>query len=200
MINTIISDIGGVVMNLTGINNFIEDIIKYGDRNLDNNKINEVIRLLDTYERGKIKSSKFYDEIKRIFRLERLSFSEFSEKFCNIFSPNRKVLDLYSTLKDKFTLFYLSNTCEMHVDYLDRKYGLFNLFDGGVFSYKVGYRKPENEVYSILLDKTRKSPKECIFIDDIKENIEAAEKFGIKSILYTKDTDLEKELNNIIVT
>ncbi len=201
MIDTIISDIGGVVINFTSFNNLIKELVRYSDGNgLDNNKMIDIIKLMDSYERGIIKSFKFYDEIKRILSLEKLSFSEFSKKFCNIFSLNNEVLDIYSKLKDKFRFFYLSNTCEMHADYLDRKYNLFSLFDGGVFSYKVGYIKPENEIYRILLGKIRRNPKECIFIDDSEVNVEAAKTFGIKSILYTQDTDLREELNNIKVT
>lgn len=56
--------------------------------------------------------------------------------------------------------------------------------DGAVFSYQVHSIKPEPEIYQALLEKYDLLAEECIFVDDRPDNIEAAEKQGIKGIVF----------------
>ena len=46
-----------------------------------------------------------------------------------------------------------------------------------------------------MIKDSKINPKETIFIDDYKNNIENAEKLGIKGILFKNAEQLEKELN-----
>uniref|UniRef100_A0A914PD99 HAD family phosphatase n=1 Tax=Panagrolaimus davidi TaxID=227884 RepID=A0A914PD99_9BILA len=55
-------------------------------------------------------------------------------------------------------------------------------FDVIVESCRVNMRKPFPDIYQLTLEKLELKPEECIFIDDLKMNCEAAEKLGIKSI------------------
>ena len=48
----------------------------------------------------------------------------------------------------------------------------------------IGYAKPEQEAYQKVLNHTHIDPKNCIFIDDSKNNVIAAQKCGITSILH----------------
>jgi len=83
------------------------------------------------------------------------------------------------------TLYYLSNITFDVRDYLVAKYDFFNLFEGGVFSCDERIIKPNPEIYRLLLKKYNLNASDCIFFDDVEKNIEAAEKEGIKSILFT---------------
>ena len=42
-------------------------------------------------------------------------------------------------------------------------------------------RKPNSEVYDFILQKHQLQPEEVLFIDDTKENTDAAKKLGIKT-------------------
>ena len=65
--------------------------------------------------------------------------------------------------------------------------------DGQVFSFEVHQIKPEPEIYRTLLDKFNLVADECVFLDDRRENIEAAETQGIHTVLFTTYQDaLEK--------
>ncbi|HEX3026773.1 MAG TPA: HAD-IA family hydrolase, partial [Clostridia bacterium] len=69
--------------------------------------------------------------------------------------------------------------------YVQDQYSFFNLFDGGVFSCDIHMLKPSPEIYRYFLDQYRLDPHDCLFFDDMEENIKAAENFGIKGILFT---------------
>lgn len=56
--------------------------------------------------------------------------------------------------------------------------------DGALFSYEVHQIKPEPEIYLSLLQKFHLNAEECVFLDDRKENVEAAKQQGICGIQF----------------
>ncbi len=70
--------------------------------------------------------------------------------------------------------------------------------DGAVFSYQVGAIKPEKEIYQALLDRYNLKGEECVFIDDRQENLEAAEAFGMKGVLFRDFEQARDDLNAIL--
>ena len=91
----------------------------------------------------------------------------------------------------------LSNTDHLHMDFLQKKFPIVNSFRNKILSYKVGYSKPELEIYEFMIDKYNLEPGECFFIDDIEENITEAGKFGITTHLYSNHSNLLKEFKLI---
>ncbi len=65
-----------------------------------------------------------------------------------------------------------------------RRLGAYKPFNPVVLSYKVHMLKPHVGVYRLMLRKLRLKPQECIFIDDMPANVEAARKLGFHAILY----------------
>ena len=92
---------------------------------------------------------------------------------------------LPETKKAGHSLYYLSNFHAQFRDYVVEAYLFFDLFDGGVFSCDVHVTKPSAKIYHHLLEKYQLSPKDCLFFDDIEENIVAAHKEGLRGILFT---------------
>ncbi len=59
----------------------------------------------------------------------------------------------------------------------------FEDFDGQVISYECKLRKPQHEIYELLISKYSLDPAHSVFIDDMPENIEGAKAAGLKGIL-----------------
>lgn len=72
---------------------------------------------------------------------------------------------------------------------------LFELFDGVVASGEVNANKPHATIYQILLERYQLDPQQCLFIDDQKENVAAAQKLGINAFLY--ESSFKKVIQNI---
>ena len=68
-------------------------------------------------------------------------------------------------------------------------------FDGLVFSGKVGLVKPDRNIFEYVLSKFSLKAEECLFIDDVKANVEAAEAAGIKGFLFKNNY---KELEGVL--
>lgn len=90
-------------------------------------------------------------------------------------------------------LYYLSNTEPETIDMLERR-SFWKLWDGGLTSYECGLMKPDKKIYLQLLVKYRLKPNETIFIDDKKENVDAAEALGLLGIRYRNHRALFNEL------
>ena len=67
---------------------------------------------------------------------------------------------------------------------------LFSLFDGIMISGETGLLKPDPTFFYELLDAYNLDTRSCIFLDDQKENIIAAQKMGIASALITQNQGL----------
>lgn len=67
-------------------------------------------------------------------------------------------------------------------------------FETLVLSCEVGCRKPEPKIYKIVLKRLNLPVKECLFIDDVLDNIKAAKKMGMRGIHFKTSKQLRKEL------
>lgn len=89
-------------------------------------------------------------------------------------------------------LYYLSNYSVDGRKYIMAQYPFFRYFDGGLFSCDVHVTKPSPEIYSLFLRKYQLSAGECLFFDDVEENIKAASNVGMNGILFTNAQDIKR--------
>lgn len=74
----------------------------------------------------------------------------------------------------------------------------FEYTDGGIISYKEHLIKPNPAIYELLLERYGLEADECVFIDDLKENVEAAITLGIHGIVFKTYEQAKKELNTLL--
>ena len=61
---------------------------------------------------------------------------------------------------------------------------LRELFDTVVISGEVGLHKPEPEIFELAAERVGRDPKDCVFVDDLRENCTGAEALGMTAILH----------------
>ena len=89
----------------------------------------------------------------------------------------------------------MSNTNPKHIqDEIEKRYLFPSLVNGAVYSFDVGFRKPEKEIYEIAMQRANTKPQECLFIDDLLENIQAAKQIGIEGIHFRSSEQLKQDL------
>ena len=93
----------------------------------------------------------------------------------------------------RFRLFLLSNTNDLHIDWVKQQIVFFEefraCFEAFYLSQELGLRKPDPAIFDLVLNRHDLRPEETLFIDDTPENTRAAEKLGI----HTWTIDPEKE-------
>ena len=85
-----------------------------------------------------------------------------------------------------YRLFVLSNMSRDFIDFL-RQQELYANFEGDVVSCEVGVVKPMPQIYDILLEKFSIDAEETIFIDDRRENVDAAAAKGISVFHFDRN-------------
>ena len=88
--------------------------------------------------------------------------------------------------EEGYRIYVLSNACNHFYDYFPRYYDI-DLFDGVMVSSDVHLIKPDTRIYELLCETYGLEPQECVFIDDRPENVEAAERVGMKGIVFDGD-------------
>lgn len=81
-----------------------------------------------------------------------------------------------------YQVLYLSNFGSQSRRQCRDALGFIPYMDGGIMSCELQIIKPEPEIYRALIEKYRLDPEECVFVDDLEKNLEAAEKFGMKTV------------------
>lgn len=69
--------------------------------------------------------------------------------------------------------------------------------DGGILSYQDKLIKPQPEIYELLLSRYGLVPEECVFMDDLEENIKGAADAGIRTILFRNEKQAKEELREL---
>jgi putative hydrolase of the HAD superfamily len=94
-------------------------------------------------------------------------------------------------------LYCLSNMPVISMEYLERAYSFWHLFTGVVVSSRVGFCKPEREIYTHLLETHLLDVSDTVFIDDVVANLDAAAELGIRTIQFLDVAQCEIELKRI---
>ena len=197
MIKTIIFDLGNVVLN------FDHMLICEGIARYSRYSSNDVYQLgfnsevFELYNRGKIRSEELFQWISRRFDIN-ISYDTFQSIWSDIFSLDDSIERVVSDLKKNgYYLVLVSNTNELHFDFIRGNFKVIGLFDDLILSYRIGYSKPHEEIFREALKRASSFPEECVYIDDIEEFCRSAEALGINSIVYRSTEQLIKRLKEL---
>lgn len=100
--------------------------------------------------------------------------------------------------KHDITVLYLSNFSYYLRDLAPDVLRFTESMDGGIYSCDVHKIKPDPAIFTLLCQTYRRSPEECIFIDDNKANIDAAAKLGFHALHFTDYARVHEEANRLL--
>ena len=141
-------------------------------------------KLLVDYENGWITSAEFYRDAVEKYGLA-ISQTDFRNAFIDIFERIQPTIQLIKQLKPRYKIGLLSNTNEWHYEAQIKTVEVFPLFDTITTSFEVGAMKPDEKIYRDALGKLALPPDTCMYIDDIGEYVEAAQRVGMHAVQYT---------------
>ena len=146
------------------------------------------------YERGEISTSEFHSYLCETADLQ-MDLPGFCETWSSVFLPDLIVSEqLLAELKKKYPLILVSNTNEVHIDFVRANYRVLDYFDHLVFSYEVGSLKPDPKIFEHAIALSGHAPEELFFTDDRQENILIARQLGINAHQFRSEPELVKAL------
>ena len=189
MLKNIIFDIGGIILEWG--NKPVQNLLNKSDEEV--NKISKIIygdkrfkscilgNLSQTeYMRQLIgENPEYSDDIYKILS------EEYQEKVLPVIKENlKKIIEL----KNKgYKIYFLSNITDVSYNYLKIKLKILDLIDGGIYSFKEHTKKPDKEIFDILIKRYNLNKDETIFFDDSIKNVKAGNEYGIKSYVFDYD-------------
>jgi putative hydrolase of the HAD superfamily len=142
--------------------------------------------LLHRYESGGLTSREFFTEIAAQAGY-RGAFEEFRECFGDIFSEIPRMIELHATLRARgVPTFIFSNTNEIAVHHIRRRFPFFAGFDGYVLSYEAGRMKPHPDIYERVEALTGRHGADLLYLDDRLENVQTGERRGWRTIHHAQ--------------
>ena len=140
--------------------------------------------LLHAYERGEIGTQAFHEAV--CGRLDTVPLARFCEIYCDIFTPVQAMIDVNNALRGcGLPTYLLSNTSVLHFEHLRAQYEFMARFDRYFLSYELGCMKPEPAIYEAVEEALGLRSRELVFMDDARENVEAARARGWTAIHHT---------------
>ena len=201
-IEAVIFDLGGVILdidyNLTkkafeklGVQEFKE---MYSQAEADH--------LFKDLETGNIKEMSFYEEFNKRLPIPLKNEEIRSAWNAMLLTFRENSLAFLNQIKNKYRLFLLSNTNEIHYNLFrkiynekERPFPFEDFFERAYYSFEMGKRKPDEDIFEHVLEANNLKPESTLFIDDSIQNINTAKALGLQTILlgtanYIENTGL----------
>lgn len=179
MIDTIIFDFGDIFINLD------KPKLEKELQNIGLIEWNKTLATLNhNYEIGQIAEKEFLTEFQK--QIPTIEIDTIKKAWNSILAdfPEYR-LTFLEQLTSKYRLFLLSNTDYTHIEEVKRKVGLnfhnrfITCFEKVYYSFEMGMRKPDESIYKYVIEKHLLNPQKTLFVDDKKENTEAAKNTGL---------------------
>ena len=193
-IKNLIFDLGGVILDLS------VDTTLRSFANLSGIEEGTVKRLFvstpefEFYEKGELSDEDFRKFVKGLYKIDAPDESLDACWNAMLLGFPWKKLELLETLKRKYNVYLLSNTNNIHLQYINNillprvnhHTSLDHFFHRAYYSHRMKKRKPDAEIFEQVLEEDKLLPSETLFLDDNQANVEGASKLGIKIVHVVK--------------
>jgi len=195
MIRAIIFDYGGVLTVEANLRSFGEMYApRWGKDSGEFKKL--IIKNWNKAKVKKIESKVFWRNLSQFLEIEE---KKLRKDFMDFFVFRPEVLDLIKKLKKNYKVGLLSNQIEDWLEEIIKDHKLNHIFDVIVTSYESGVAKPDIIIFEEIIKKLDVQSTECVYIDDMEENIPPAKKLGMKTVLFRDLEHLKKSLTSLDV-
>lgn len=148
-------------------------------------------QLFDALDRGEVTPAQFRAEIRKLAENPDLTDRQIDDAWNRLLvgipAGNNGIL---LELKPRYRTFLLSNNNEIHynwiMDYLNREFKVPDntvFFEKDYYSHLMGMRKPDAAIFEFVLEQHGLKPAETLFIDDLPDNLAAAQKLRMQTAL-----------------
>ena len=181
MIKNIIFDFGDIFINLDKQATY-KELAKLGVMQISE----EMIAVYHQYEKGLISTDEFVGFYHQEFNINKEDLIRSWNAILLDFPKERLQFLKELSASKKYRLFLLSNTNELHISWIQKDWGMDlynefkNCFEQFYLSHEINFRKPDAEIYQFVLDQNNLVAEETLFVDDLKENTDAAKQLGLQ--------------------
>ena len=149
------------------------------------------------FEAGEFNFAHLHQLFERRFACS-INASDLKLAAADIFTPITPTIEILKCLREKYSneipMVLLSNTNEVHWEFIEKNWSISKFFDHTVLSFEVKSLKPDEKIYRAVLEKTGADARHCFFVDDIQANIDGAIHLGFDAALFNGPDSLRRAL------
>ncbi|HKR66550.1 MAG TPA: HAD family phosphatase [Thermoanaerobaculia bacterium] len=188
-------DLGNTLIKLA-YERVLENICR--DASATRDEVVDILELPGGYrdmERGLVTFWEFYEHL-----ADKAGYRGSVRDFHNVWSdffdgPIPGVEELLERIRERYRVAFLSNSNEVHAELIPRKFAtLFHKDDRFIFSHRFRVAKPDTEIFRRALEIIGALPQHVVFVDDLIENVLAAQTVGIRAFQFRDAKTLEQDL------
>ena len=153
-------------------------------------------------ERGEITERAFLDRMDSALTSvagREIRIPPLAERLGTAPAANQEMFTYYRSLRDAGVRMALcTNNVREWEPYWRAMLPIDEVFEVVVDSAFVGTRKPESRIYEITLERIGVPAEDCVFVDDLEVNVGAAQKAGMKGVLFRDTTQAIAEIDKAL--
>ncbi len=108
------------------------------------------------------------------------------DNLCTSLTALPSTMEAMARARDKDVPMYILSNMQAHAwEHLEKTYECFGWCTGVVISCEAHLIKPDPAIYKHVCEKFDVTPESCVFVDDMKENIDAAIAYGMEGVQLT---------------
>ncbi len=146
------------------------------------------------WQEGRVTPKDWYENVIARFHTP-ISFEEFCGAWNSTLCPELILPErLFRQLSKKCRLLLLSNTDPIHVACMESTFPFMRYFPKRIYSCDVGASKPGRKIFRAAIRAAGVPANQILFIDDIRENVLAARRIGLKALQFRSRRRLDADL------
>lgn len=191
-IKNLIFDFGGVLCDLQP-DRCLKEFQKIGlAADILPHQYSQFDGIFQKIDRGIMSSAQFYETLRLQSSVPSLSDQQIRQAWVSIIDPIQpERYEALRKLKEHFNLYILSNSNEIHWQYIEQKLMCYQgdditpWFKHIFLSHELHLEKPEPEIFQAVLNIAQIDANQSLFIDDSQLNLDGASQLGFHTLLST---------------
>lgn len=147
-------------------------------------RINRILDRKDQLESGLITTEEYTQWALEILQ-NNITEAQFHRAWRQIFTVNRPMWEnVHDLARNKHRLILISNINAIHYPWIITQFPQFSYFQEAILSFKIGFLKPQPEIYQYAISRCNLAPEQTCYIDDLPENVATGKQFGFQCWHY----------------
>lgn len=147
---------------------------------------------------GKITTEEHWQAVRVALKLSPDEFTTVPLEFWGGDQLDLNLVEFLRALRPHYRTALLSNAWDDLRQVVVEHWRISDAFDEIVISAEVGLAKPDARIFTLTLSRLGVFPSEAVFVDDFPENVEAARRVGLGTILFRSPDQTLDELKAML--
>ena len=197
-VNALFIDLGGVLLRTEDRTPREQLAARLG---MTYRKLSELVFTSETAQLatiGKIGAEEHWEQVRQTLGLAPAEFLAARKAFWDGDRLDMDLIQYLRTMRSTRKTALLSNAWDDLRGYIETQWNFADAFDEMIISAEVGLAKPDPRIYQYAAARFGFKPDECVFVDDVIENVEGSRGIGMQAIHFKSSSAVMEELEVLL--